>query len=175
MSLVKCPSGHVYNPICYGKICPYCKQKLQEEEGTRKPEGFEPPVELLQEEVKPVYGWLVCIEGARVGMDYKVHSGKNFIGRGDDMDIQILGDNQINRKNHAVLVYDSKKDKTMLLPGDSEGLVYLGDEAVYVPTEVESYDRIEMGQSVFVYVAFCGENFVWEPKVKGIAKEKESE
>jgi len=61
----------------------------------------------------------------------------------------------------------------MLLPGDSEGLVYLGDEAVYVPTEVESYDRIEMGQSVFVYVAFCGENFVWEPKVKGIAKEKE--
>jgi len=162
MSLVKCPSGHVYNAIRYGKVCPYCKMKLQDEETAEKPEGFEPPIELLQEEIKPVCGWLVCIEGARIGMDYKVHSGKNFIGRGDDMDIQILGDNEINRKNHAVLVYDTKNAKTMLLPGDSEGLVYLGGEAVYLPTEVQSYDRIDIGRSVFVYVAFCGENFTWE-------------
>jgi len=136
--------------------------KLQDEENAERPEGFEPPVELLQEEIKPVCGWLVCIEGARVGMDYKVHSGKNFIGRGDDMDIQILGDNEINRKNHAVIVYDAKNGKTMLLPGDSEGLVYLGDEAVYLPTEVHSYDKIEIGRSSFLYVEFCGDNFTWE-------------
>ena len=53
------------------------------------------------EEVRPVCGWLVCIEGARVGMDYKIFKGKNFVGRGDAMDIQILGDNEINRKNHT--------------------------------------------------------------------------
>ena len=70
--------------------------------------GFEPPVEILQEEVRPVCGWLVCIEGARVGMDYKIYKGKNFVGRGDDMDIQILGDNEINRKNHTIIVYDAK-------------------------------------------------------------------
>lgn len=161
MSLVKCPSGHVYNPIRYGKICPYCKMKLEEEEGIAKPAGFEPPVELLQEDIKPVCGWLICIAGARVGMDYKIHSGKNFIGRGDDMDIQILGDNEINRKNHAIIVYDQKNRKTMLLPGDSEGLVYLGDEAVFVPTEVKSYNTIELGRSRFLFVSLCGENFEW--------------
>jgi hypothetical protein len=161
MSLVKCPSGHVYNPIRYGKICPYCKMKLEEEEGIRKPEGFEPPVELLQEDIKPVCGWLVCISGARVGMEYRIHSGKNFIGRGDDMDIQILGDNEINRKNHAIIVYDPKNRKTMLLPGDSEGLVYLSEEAIYLPTEVKSYNTIELGRSRFLFISLCGENFEW--------------
>jgi len=165
MSLVKCPSGHVYNAIRYGKICPYCKMKLQEEKGVDKPDGFEPPIELLEEEIKPVCGWLVCITGARVGMDYKIHSGKNFIGRGDDMDVQILGDNEINRRNHAIIVYDPKNRNTMLLPGDSEGLVYLGEDAVYVPTEVKPYDTIELGRSRFLFIPLCGENFEWKNNV----------
>lgn len=164
MSLVKCPSGHVYNAIRYGKICPYCKMKLQEENGVDKPDGFEPPIELLEEEIKPVCGWLVCIAGARVGMDYKIHRGKNFIGRGDDMDVQILGDNEINRKNHAIIVYDPKNRNTMLLPGDSEGLVYLNEEAVYVPAEVKHHDTVELGRSRFLFVPLCGENFEWENK-----------
>lgn len=104
MSLVRCPNGHVYNARRYGNICPYCKMQLEGEEEEKKPVGFEPPVELLQEKIAPVCGWLVCIEGARMGMDYKIHDGKNFVGRGDDMDIQILGDNEINRRNHTVIV-----------------------------------------------------------------------
>ena len=89
--------------------------KLQEEKEATKPIGFEPPVEILQEEVRPVCGWLICIEGARVGMDYKIYKGKNFVGRGDDMDIRILGDNEINRKNHTIIVYDAKKLNTMVV------------------------------------------------------------
>lgn len=162
MSLVRCPSGHVYNAIRYGKICPYCKMRLEEEEGADKPEGFEPPVELLQEEIRPVCGWLVCIEGARVGMDYRIHSGKNFIGRSDDMDIQIIGDNEINRKKHGIIVYDPKNQNTMLLPGDSEGLVYLNGEPVYIPMEVTTNDTIEMGKSRFIFVALCGDGFEWK-------------
>ena len=84
MSLTRCPMGHMYNARRYGKICPYCNMKVQEESAATKPLGFEPPVELLQEEIRPVCGWLVCIEGARVGMDYKIHDGKNFVGRGDE-------------------------------------------------------------------------------------------
>ena len=130
MSLTRCPIGHVYNARRYGKICPYCNMKVQDESAATKPLGFEPPVELLQEEIRPVCGWIICIEGARVGMDYKIHDGKNFVGRGDEMDIQILGDNAINRKNHTIIVYDSKKMNTVILPGDAAGLAYLNDEAV---------------------------------------------
>lgn len=161
MSLERCPNGHVYNARRYGKICPYCNMKLQGREEDEKPAGFEPPVELLEEEGQPVCGWLVCIRGARVGKDYQIHNGKNFVGRGDDMDIQILGDNEINRRNHAVIVYDQKKRNTVILPGDSAGLAYLRGEAVYVPAQLNPYDTIELGKSRFIFVPLCGQNFEW--------------
>ena len=77
------------------------------------------------------------------------------------MNIQILGDNGISRRNHAVIVFDPKKKETVLLPGDSNGLVYLNENAVYVPTPLSPYDKVEMGNSVFVFVPFCGNNFMW--------------
>lgn len=162
MSLVRCPNGHVYNERRYGKICPYCSMKSQEESQAGKPPGFEPPVEILQEEVQPVCGWLVCIEGARVGMDYKIHRGKNFVGRGDDMDIRIVGDNEINRKNHTIIVYDPRKLNTVILPGDAAGLAYLNEEPVYVPMELKPYDTISLGKSRFLFVPLCGTNFSWD-------------
>lgn len=161
MSLVRCPNGHVYNGRRYGITCPYCKMKLEEQEDNKKPIDYEFPIDLLQEEIQPVCGWLVCIEGANVGMDYRVHNGKNFVGRGDDMDIQILGDNEINRKNHTIIVYDQKKRNTVILPGDSAGIAYLNDEAIYVPTELKAYDVIELGKSRFLFIPLCGENFEW--------------
>lgn len=161
MSLERCPNGHVYNARRYGKVCPYCNMKLAGGDEEKKPLGFEPPVELLEEEEEPVCGWLVCIQGARVGKEYRIHNGKNFVGRGDDMDIQILGDNEINRRNHAVIVYDQKKRNTVILPGDSAGLAYLRGEAVYVPAQLNPYDTIEMGKSRFIFVPLCGQNFEW--------------
>ena len=50
----------------------------------------------------------------------------------------------------------------MLLPGDGNGLVYLNDEAVYVPQNLNPYDVIEMGESKFLFIPFCGEHFMWE-------------
>lgn len=80
------------------------------------------------------------------------------------MDIQILGDNEISRRNHAVLVFDPKKRETVLLPGDANGLVYLNDNAVYTPTALNPYDVIEMGKSRFLFVPFCGDHFMWGDK-----------
>lgn len=38
----------------------------------------------------------------------------------------------------------------------------LNDEAVYVPTGLNIYDVIELGESKFLYIPFCGEHFKWE-------------
>lgn len=161
MSLMRCPNGHMFNTRKHGSICPYCNMETAVAEEAKAPEGFDTPMELLEEEVAPVCGWLVCIEGARIGRDYKIKDGKNFVGRGDDMDIQILGDNDISRKNHTIIVYDAKKKNTVILPGDAAGIAYLNQEAVYVPTELMPYDTIELGRSKFVFVPFCGEHFEW--------------
>ena len=99
---------------------------------------------------------------AYVGKDYKIKSGKNFIGRADDMDIQILGDKNITNRNHAIVVYDPKKKNYVLLPGDSAGIAYINGEPSYMPTELSSYDAIELGRSKFIFVPFCSEDFAWE-------------
>ncbi|WP_425448058.1 FHA domain-containing protein [Dethiothermospora halolimnae] len=163
MSLIRCKNGHMFSARRYGTICPYCniETETKEKEKQQPPEDFDIEEELMKVEVEPVCGWLVCIEGARVGKDYKIREGKNFIGRADDMDIQIIGDNKISRRNHAIVVYDPKKRNTVLLPGDASGIAYLNDEAVYIPTELSPYDIIELGKSKFLFVPFCGEHFEW--------------
>lgn len=161
-NLTRCENGHMFSTRRHGTICPFCNIETATQE--RKDTGInETDVEKLlsYKEVDPVCGWLVCIEGPRQGKDYKIRDGKNFIGRADDMDIQILGDNQISRRNHSVLVYDKKRNETVLLPGDSNGIAYHNGEASYVPTPISAYDVIEMGESKFLFVPFCGEHFTW--------------
>ena len=166
--LIRCQNGHLFSSRRYGTVCPYCNMETNTQEkretGVKEPEDVEEL--LLMNKIQPVCGWIVCIEGPRQGKDYKIHAGKNFVGRADDMDIQILGDNKISRRNHAILVYDPKKHETVLLPGDSNGIVYHNDNAVYVPVVLSVYDVIEIGDSKFLFVPFCGEHFRWEESPK---------
>jgi hypothetical protein len=145
----------------YGTLCPYCNLETANKTNiTQKELSIEE--ELLEEYIEPVCGWLVCIEGAKVGKDFKVRAGKNFIGRSEDMDIQILGDDKISRRNHSIVVYDSKKKNFVLLPGDSQGLTYLNNNAVYVPIDLSPYDVIELGNSKFLFISLCGKQFEWD-------------
>ena len=81
MALIRCQNGHMFSERRYGTICPYCNIDTAKKE--TKPEGFKEDLDietnLLYQEVDPVCGWLVCIEGTRVGKDYKIKNGKNFI------------------------------------------------------------------------------------------------
>ncbi|GFI03898.1 FHA domain-containing protein [Lachnospiraceae bacterium 64-25] len=161
-NLIRCQNGHMFSSRRYGTICPYCniETATREKKETGQTEVMVEESLFLEEE-HPVCGWIVCIAGPRRGKDYKIMAGKNFVGRADDMDIQILGDNKISRRNHCVIVYDEKQGKTVILPGDSNGIVYLNEEAVYVPTPLGEYDVIEMGESRFLFIPFCGEHFMW--------------
>lgn len=170
MSLVRCPNGHLFSARRYGNTCPYCHMETNrrdEKELSEAPEDFDISMELLEEEIEPVCGWLVCVTGVKQGKSYGLRSGKNFVGRSDEMDVQILGDNLISRKNHTIIVYDEKKKSFVILPGDSAGIVYLNGEAVYTPADIKAYDAVEMGASKFLFVPFCGEFFGWDDVMKG--------
>ena len=162
-NLIRCQNGHMFSSRRYGTICPYCNietaTREKKEVGQTETEVEE---SLFLKEENPVCGWIVCVAGARKGKDYRIMAGKNFVGRADDMDIQILGDNKISRRNHCVIVYDDKQGKTVMLPGDSNGIVYLNGEAVYMPTQLQQYDVIDMGDSQFLFMPFCGDHFKWE-------------
>lgn len=173
-NLIRCQNGHMFSSRRYGTVCPYCNIETATQERKETGETDVDAEELLfLEEQQPVCGWIVCISGPRQGKDYKIKSGKNFIGRADDMDIQILGDNKISRRNHGIVVFDPKKRETVLLPGDSTGIVYHQGDAVYMPKVLNTYDIIELGDSKFLFIPFCGEHFMWEDAPKGAKQDKE--
>lgn len=111
--------------------------------------------------IDPVVGWLICVEGADKGRDYRIRSEKNFIGRSEKMDIQISGDDTLSRENHAVVSYNPKNDSFKIHPGDGRGMVYLNGSDVDTPQELTPYDVIELGQTKLAFIPFCGEKFKW--------------
>lgn len=112
--------------------------------------------------IDPVVGWLVCTEGGDRGRDYRLHSEKNFMGRSENMDVCIRGDETISRENHAIISFNPKNNTFKLQPGDGRGLVYLNEKDIDVPTQIKAYDVIELGQTKLIFVPLCGENFTWK-------------
>lgn len=111
---------------------------------------------------EPVVGWVVCVEGVHFGEDFKIKSGRNFIGRSGTMNISLSGDKAVSRERHAILTYDPKGNVFMIQPGDSSELCYLNGQLVLIPTQLKANDRISLGESELVFVPFCSESFTWE-------------
>lgn len=78
---------------------------------------------------EPVVGWLVCIEGLSRGVDYRLHAGYNYIGR-EVGDVHIHGDNQISRKNHAMIAYDSSERTYYVGPSAGRNLIKVNGKTV---------------------------------------------
>lgn len=190
MNIKRCDNGHVFNGAMYNE-CPYCKGGAKVNVGGDKSTSKDfnsrshgnsyegnsrnRAVDNVMEdddktmafwnsgmELDPVVGWLICIHGQDKGKDFKIKSEKNFIGRSEDMDICISGDRSISRRNHCIISYNPKQRNFMMMPGDGTGIVYVDGEAVYTPRTLDSFMSIEIGESKFVFVALCGENFDWK-------------
>ena len=159
----QCSIGHIFDVRQHGKKCPYCGKIVGNRED-EVPRADTESVEdyLLYVPIEPVCGWLACIDGPRKGQSFSLRNGKNFIGRADDMDVQILGDLQIARRNHAVIAYDPKNRQFMLVPGESEGLVYLNSQSIFQATRLIDMSLIQLGETTLVFRPLCGDNFAWE-------------
>ena len=99
-------------------------------------------------------------------MVFRIRAEKNAVGRSDSMDICISGDETISRNEHAFIVYDPKKNTFRIQAGSSRGLVYLNGDEVIASEELNAYDSIEMGESTFKFIPFCGEEYKWSDSQK---------
>lgn len=111
--------------------------------------------------IDPVVGWLVCISGKSKGLDYKIHSDNNFIGRSKSMDICISDDNTISRENHAIISFDTKYNKFYFSPGEGRAIVRINEKSIFSTIELNDYDVIEIGETVLMFVSFCSDKFRW--------------
>ena len=112
--------------------------------------------------VEPVVGWLVIVEGAGKGESFLLHTGRNFIGRSQEMDVVLHGDKSVSRVRHGILVYEPREKVFFIQPGDSRELFYRNGEVVLEKLLLESYDVLQFGETKLMFVALCGEHFSWE-------------
>lgn len=112
-------------------------------------------------ETPPVTGWLVCMTGSEGGKDYRLHTGKNFIGRSTSMDVILIDDKEIARDKHCSVVYDPVNNDFYVSPEDGN-LTYLNNEIIDSPIMLHEGDRIMVGETQLLFIPFCKEGRIWE-------------
>ena len=115
------------------------------------------------DQLEPVVGWLVCVEGPMRGLDYRIHAGYNYIGR-EVGDIHIAGDMQISRQNHAMVAFDAEEQSYYVGPSAGRNLIKVNGKTVLNAMELHSYDVISIGSTKLLVIGLCGEKFRWEGK-----------
>ena len=113
-------------------------------------------------DTEPVVGWLVCIAGEYLGESFNLKAGQNFIGRALTMDVPLAKDTSVSREKHAIVIYDPQNRVFFVQPGDSSGLTYFNGQLLLAFQPLGAYDKIKLGNSEFVFVPCCGEQFTWE-------------
>ena len=112
----------------------------------------------------PVVGWLVCIEGATKGNDYRIHSQNNYIGRSARMDISIPGDPHISAENSATIAYDNVDRTFYFGPGSGRNIVRVNGKPALSVEKIEAYDVLTIGTTKLLFVPLCGDRFDWNEK-----------
>lgn len=111
--------------------------------------------------IDPVVGWVVCTEGAMKGIDFKILSGRNMVGRAANNGICIKNDDTISRERHTEITYDPNGKQFYISSGAGRGLTYLNDVLVLETKVLNNFDIIKVGNTKLVFVNLCGENFSW--------------
>lgn len=109
---------------------------------------------------QPVTGWLVCVDKAGVGKDYRLHAGKNFVGRSDAMDVVLADDKMIARERHAAIIYDPKGNEFYVY-SENGNTVYVNGNTINRPVRLKEGDSIVIGETKLVFIPFCKEGRTW--------------
>ena len=178
----QCDNGHFYDEARF-ESCPYCKDNAgigktmaaadigktvaafpgnpAAAAATAFDSGKTVAVMKKKIGIDPADGFLICIEGPHRGTDFRLVSGRNFIGRAAAMDVSLPDDDTVSRESHALVTYDAKHNAFSLSPGQGRGITYCNDEQVEMVHPLKAYDIIEVGKSRLLFLPLCSQQFQW--------------
>ena len=179
MIMKQCSAGHFYDAERYDS-CPYCAtNKVHTEPNVIQPSGdLDPTIPLnpttgftdggetigldMSKEVRPVVGWLVCIEGPDRGRSYEIHKENNYLGRSAQMDVFIEGDATISRDSPMVVTYDANSRSFYCGFMGGRSIVRLNGKPLLSTTQINHGDTIELGKTKLMFIPFSSEAFDWD-------------
>ncbi len=112
--------------------------------------------------LEPVVGWLVAIDGEHMGEDFRLTSGRNFIGRSTSMNVALTKDKSVSRDKHAIVLYEPKSHIFIVQPGESRELCYLNGNVVLAAQEMKRNDVLMVGDSKLMLFPCCDATFNWD-------------
>ncbi|MFR5876179.1 MAG: FHA domain-containing protein [Eubacterium sp.] len=110
-------------------------------------------------EIKPVRGWLVIIDGEKCGMDFRIHTGKNTIGRSKTNDICFDFDDSVSKENNISIIYDDRNNMFFAQSGEGKNNVYINNQLLLDPKQIKDNDVVEIGKTKLVFRALCNDTF----------------
>ena len=161
MKLSKCESGHFYDSDKYPE-CTYCNTELLKDHSiVHEGETEQPAAVDKAAPAGPVAGWLVVLDGVAKGRDLRLGIGRSFLGLdADGTPVTLSADAPLSARQAAV-VYDAEKNAFTLLPGSSQELCYLGEDALLEPQPLTGGEVLRLGGAALQFVPFCGADFHW--------------
>ncbi|MBQ7096673.1 MAG: FHA domain-containing protein [Clostridia bacterium] len=118
-------------------------------------------------EVKPVRGWLVVVDGEKRGLDFRVHTGSNYVGRSSKNDICFDFDQTISKEKCCDIKYDDRTKQFYILLGEGANNIYINNRILLQPTELKDFDIVEIGQTKLVFRSLCNDSFDYPAKTEG--------
>lgn len=115
-------------------------------------------------QMSPIVGWLVCTKGKFYGQDFRLKSGRNFIGRGANMDVCLAGENTVSRDRHATIIHEPRKNIFIAQPGESRELFYVNGNVVLSSIELKKNDILQIGDVQLMLIPCCDDVFQWAPE-----------
>ena len=161
MKLSKCESGHFYDSDKYPE-CPYCNPELLKDQSiVHEGEAEQPAAVDKAAPAGPVAGWLVVLDGVAKGRDLRLGIGRSFLGLdADGTPVTLSADAPLSVRQAAV-AYDAEKNAFTLLPGSSQELCYLGEDALLEPQPLTGGEVLRLGGAALQFVPFCSADFHW--------------
>ena len=189
MAMKQCASGHVYDdaknvncPYCTGsgnigvtrplagvnespsfpKTSPVAGSDIPKTMPLDNPETNKTVALSVNEKgIDPVYGWLVCVDGEKKGMDFRICNEKSYIGRQKTNDICLDFDNSVSKEVNAIISYDKRNNGFFIQPSESKNNIYINESLLLNPVQLSDYDLIEIGQTKLIFRSLCGDAFKW--------------
>ena len=110
-----------------------------------------------------IRGWLVCIEGDKLGADFKIYSGNNTVGRASTNSIVIDFDDTVSKDANMYITYDDREAVFYAhIGGAARNNVYVNSHLLLSPVELKDYDVIELGRTKLMFRSLCNDIFTWE-------------